>query len=319
MSDAKTELLARIAWLYYVNKKTQEEIGSLYRLSRPSVQRYLNQALDSRIVVTRIDHQQISRCMELAEQLCERFDLQQCDVAPSHRHASPAEFRANLGETGAQVMERFIRSPEPITVALGSGTTLRECIDRMDSFNRPEHNVASLAGLTTPEGTPSEFDLVTPFALKTGARRYYLPAPLVLPTPEELSALQGLTIYRVVEALVLQANVSFVSISPLLADSPFLREGFMEKTELEKLTDTGACGEILGQVFDEHGVLINSAFNERLAGVRIEPPASRLIIGISGGPSKHRPMLAALRGRWINGLVTDEESARYLLEHSPSE
>jgi len=47
MSDAKTELLARIAWLYYVNKKTQEEIGNLFGLSRPSVQRHLNQALDS--------------------------------------------------------------------------------------------------------------------------------------------------------------------------------------------------------------------------------------------------------------------------------
>ena len=72
MSDAKTELLARIAWLYYVNKKTQEEIGNLFGLSRPSVQRHLNQALDSRIVVTRIDHQQISQCMELSERLCER-------------------------------------------------------------------------------------------------------------------------------------------------------------------------------------------------------------------------------------------------------
>ena len=128
-------------------------------------------------------------------------------------------------------------------------------------------------------------------------------------------ALEGLTIYSVVEALASKADISFVSISPLLIDSPFLREGFMEKAELEKLIMTGACGEILGQVFDEHGTIINSTFNERLAGVRIEPPTSRLIIGISGGSSKHRPILAALRGQWINGLVTDEITARYLLEH----
>ena len=315
MSDAKTELLARIAWLYYVNKKTQEEIGNLFGLSRPSVQRHLNQALDSRIVVTRIDHQQISQCMELSERICERFELRQCDIAPSNPQTNLTEIRCNIEETGAQVMERFIRKPEPITFALGSGTTLRNCIDRIDCFNRPEHNVASLAGLTTPDGTPSEFDLVTPFANKTGARRYYFPFPLVLPSPEERLALEGLTIYSVVEALASKADISFVSISPLLIDSPFLREGFMEKAELEKLIKTGACGEILGQVFDEHGAIINSTFNERLAGVRIEPPTSRLIIGISGGSSKHRPILAALRGQWINGLVTDEITARYLLEH----
>ena len=34
------------------------------------------------------------------------------------------------------------------------------------------------------------------------------------------------------------------------------------------------------QVFDEKGLLIQSAFNERLAGVRINPPTKRLIVGI---------------------------------------
>ena len=139
--------------------------------------------------------------------------------------------------------------------------------------------------------------------------------PLVLPSSKERNYLQNLSIYRVVETLSLEADVSFVSVSPLLNDSPFRREGFIDRDELKKLKEKGACGEILGQVFDDKGVLIQSAFNERLAGVRIKPPTKRLIIGISGGPAKHRPLLVALRGQWVNGLVTDEETARYLLKH----
>ena len=315
MSVKNNSMLARIAWLYYINKKTQEEIASIFNLSRPSVQRYLNQALNSKIVITRINHQHINQCMELSEKLSERFKLKLCDIAPIHPNQTTNEIKSNLGEVGAQIMERFIRSSKPITVALGSGSTLQECIDRLDSFNRPEHNVTSLAGMTTPEGTPSEFDLVTSFAQKTGSRRYYLPAPLVLPSSKERNNLQNLSIYRVVETLSLEADVSFVSVSPLLNDSPFRREGLIDRDELKKLKEKGACGEILGQVFDDKGLLIQSDFNERLAGVRINPPTKRLIIGISGGPAKHRQLLAALRGQWVNGLVTDEETARYLLKH----
>ena len=253
--------------------------------------------------------------MDFSEQLSDRFNLKLCDIAPSHPNDNENEIKSNLGEVGAQIMERFIRNSKPITIALGSGSTVQECIDRIDSFNRPEHNITSLAGMTTPEGSPSKFDLVTSFAQKTGSRRYYLPAPLVLPSSKERSNLQSLSIYRVVESLSLNADVTFVSISPLLNDSPFRREGFIDKDELKKLKEKGACGEILGQVFDEKGILIQSAFNERLAGVRIKPPTKRLIIGISGSPAKHLPLLASLRGKWINGLVTDEETARYLLQH----
>ena len=105
--------------------------------------------------------------MELSEQLTVRFNFKLCDIAPCHPNDTENEIKSNLGEVGAQIMERFIRNLKPITVALGSASTLQECIDRLDSFDRPEHNITSLAGMTTPEGTPSKFDLLTSFAKKT--------------------------------------------------------------------------------------------------------------------------------------------------------
>ena len=38
-----------------------------------------------------------------------------------------------------------------------------------------------------------------------------------------------------------------------------------------------------------------------------------LAIGIAGGPEKVAPLLGALRGGYINGLVTDEQTAQGLL------
>lgn len=168
MPGSKTELLARIAWLYYVNEKTQEEIGRLYNMSRPSVQRCLNEAQNQGIVVTRLDHSLIEGCMEIALKLIERFDLNLCEVAPTFPKSATKEILDSVCETGALVMERFVRDPDPVSFALGSGTTLKECIKRMNHFDRVDHSVTTLAGLTTPNGTQSEFDLVTPFSEKTG-------------------------------------------------------------------------------------------------------------------------------------------------------
>lgn len=59
----------RIAWHYYVQKQNQEEIATNLNLSHQSVQRYLSQALEQGIVVTRIDYRYLSECMELGQEL----------------------------------------------------------------------------------------------------------------------------------------------------------------------------------------------------------------------------------------------------------
>jgi DNA-binding transcriptional regulator LsrR (DeoR family) len=41
-------------------------------------------------------------------------------------------------------------------------------------------------------------------------------------------------------------------------------------------------------------------------------------IGVSGGVAKRDAALAAVRGGWINVLITDEETAEYLLEQGPA-
>ena len=72
--------------------------------------------------------------MEIALKLIERFDLRLCEVAPTFPKSSTKEILDSVCETGALVMERFVRDPDPVSFALGSGTTLKECIKRMNHF-----------------------------------------------------------------------------------------------------------------------------------------------------------------------------------------
>ncbi|MEC7218167.1 MAG: sugar-binding domain-containing protein, partial [SAR324 cluster bacterium] len=152
---------------------------------------------------------------------------------------------------------------------------------------------------------------------KTGAQGYYFPAPLVLPTLAEKQLLEQLTVYQRVMKIVEQASVAFASVSPLHTNSAFLKEGLMTTEEWQHLQKQGACAELLGRVLDEDGRLLNEEFTDRLAGEVLKPSPDRLFVCISGGTQKHQALYSILQGKWVNGLVTDEQTAHYLLQMAP--
>ena len=59
--------------------------------------------------------------MKLGQELKARYLLDLCEVAPASVEQSAEEVFQSLCVLGAQVMERFIRSEEPCTFALGVG------------------------------------------------------------------------------------------------------------------------------------------------------------------------------------------------------
>ena len=54
--------------------------------------------------------------------------------------------------------------------------------------------------------------------------------------------------------------------------------------------------------------------NSRLTSVPRTIPARGLVVGVAQGTGKILPILAALRGRVVNGLITNETTARSVLD-----
>ena len=83
--------------------------------------------------------------------------------------------------------------------------------------------------------------------------------------------------------------------------------------EIAELIELGAVGEVAGWAYNQQGVLLNQGTNTRVAGVPLEQPVKRLTVGIAGGAHKTEAILAALKGKLINGLITDEFVAEAIL------
>jgi len=73
-------------------------------------------------------------------------------------------------------------------------------------------------------------------------------------------------------------------------------------------------GELIGWAFDAQGHVIEGGTNSRLTSIALQAPARGLTIGAAVGPAKVAAIRAALKGRLLNGLITDEATAGAILK-----
>ena len=302
---------ARAGWLYFVAGNTQDEIARKLRVSRPTAQRLVSLALSERLITFRLDHP-IAACMELAAALSAQFGLAFCEVMP----ADPTSDNPTLGvaESAAAFLEQRLRDPEPIVVAIGTGRTLRaavECVPRMKCHH---HRLVSLVGHISMQGSASFFDVLARLSDLTEAPHYPMPLPVVVPTESQRSQLMQLEpVTRVVE-LGRAADVTLVGVGRMDESAPLHLDGFISSAELADMRRLGAVGEVTGWAFDAAGRIIETGTNERLTSVPRTVPPPRLVVGVAQGTGKVLAIHAALRGRIINGLITNETTARSLLD-----
>lgn len=302
---------ARAGWLYFVAGNTQDEIARKLNVSRPTAQRLVSLALSERLITFRLDHP-IAACMELAAALAARFELGFCEVVP----ADPASDSLTLGiaESAAALLEQRLRDETPMVVAIGTGRTLRAAVELMPRMKCHHHKLVSLVGHISMQGSASFYDVIARLSDLTEAPHYPMPLPVVVPTMDQRDQLLRLEpVIRVIE-LGQAADVTLVGIGRMDESAPLHLDGFISAGELAEMRRLGAVGEVTGWAFDAAGRIIATGTNERLTSVPREVPPSGLVVGVAQGTGKVLPIHAALRGRIINGLITNETTARSLLD-----
>jgi DNA-binding transcriptional regulator LsrR (DeoR family) len=107
--------------------------------------------------------------------------------------------------------------------------------------------------------------------------------------------------------------VAFIGIGDIGPKCPLHVDGFITAAEVQELMELGAVAEMLGLPIDDEGRRVSSPTGRRVTSVPPDAPPKRPTIGFAGGARKHRAVLAALKGGWLSGLVTDEACARAAL------
>jgi len=302
---------ARAGWLYYIAGNTQDEIAKKLKVSRATAQRLVSLCLSERLITFRLEHP-IAACMELAARLTEKYGLRFCEVVPTDAAAPTAV--AGVAERAAALLEATLRAEKPAIIAIGTGRTMRAAVEQIAPMDCPNHQVVSLVGNISPDGSASFYDTLARLADLTKARHYPMPLPVFLASDAERQQVMKIAPVSRVRALAEKADLRLVGIGQFDLNAQVFLDGFISREELLEMLRMGAVGEVTAWAMDADGHVLPGGTNKRLTSVPLPIPAKALTVGAAVGPSKVVPIRAALKGRVINGLITDEATAQALLK-----
>src|SRR6202012_2256033 len=302
---------ARAGWLYFIAGHTQDEIAKMLKVSRASAQRLVSLCLAERLITFRLEHP-IAACMELAARLKDLFHLAYCEVVPTDPAAQLSA--AGIAERAANVLESTLRAEKPAIVALGTGRAMRAAVERVSPIDCPNHQIVSLVGNISADGSARFFDTVGRLAERTKARHYPMPLPVLMSSEDERNRMVRIDPIAKVKAVAAKADLRLIGIGQMDQKAQVHVDGFVPREELYEMMRLGAVGEITGWAYDAKGKLIKGGPNRRLTSIPPQVPAATATTAAAVGRAKVQAIKAALAGRLINGLITDEATARAILD-----
>lgn len=304
--------MLQAARLYYENNLTQQQVADELGSSRPTVSRLLRMARREGIVRIGIVDP-FATVEQVAVRLAETFHLRQAVIVAGEGLSGDLLHR-RLGFAGAEYVQRILEHGD--VVGMGWGRTLHAVVRAVDTARTVAIQVFPLIG-GMGQISPSfqVNDLARGLAQSCGGtwQPFYVPASV-----DDPAALEGLLQVADVKS-VMQTwptlDVALVGIGhfALQRQSSMLFSSYMGPDEMQELERRGAVGDLCGRYFDIHGR--QCARRPGLIGISLEQlEALDNVIGVAGGKKKVEAILGALRGGYLNVLVTDTVTAEAVLE-----
>ncbi len=306
-SIAQRRLMVRIAKMYYYDNMSQQGIADVLEISRSNVSRLLRLSREMDIVDIRINDASL-KSIEISEKLKDMFALKQMIVVPSNH--DPNINLSNIGVAAARHIEKQLK--DNMKVGVSWGQSVYQTIFHSTPIVRANIDVVQLMGGTAwDDSYMYGVQLILSFADKLGGSAKMLHSPLTLKSRQVRDMLmQEDDIKRHFE-MTKKLDIAVIGIGSNFGDaSTMVHSNYITKEESEQLWSQGIKCHICGRHIDMEGKLADIEYNNRVIGIELEDLKQiGNVIAIAGGRHKVEPITAALRGGYIDTLVTDEETA----------
>lgn len=312
MEDYKrTELLVKVAKLYYEHGYSQDMVAKAMNLSRPYISKLLNEAKEAGIVrIEVIDPVNSESLVE--KKLMEAFQLDKVI-------AVPAEAGENLlpvmGREAARYLNSIIKSGDIIGVSWGE--TVYHCSRAMERRRDLENiTVVQLCGgITNLSKNIYATEVTRNISAALGGTSYSLPLPAVVDDGTLKKIMLQDRMISTVNELGERANIALFTMGAFGLRSALVRAEYLTEGQMAELGKMGAVGDVCSHVIDIEGRICDASLDARTIATPLENiKAKEHRIGVAMGLSKVECICGALRAGLLNVLITTEETAGWVME-----
>ncbi len=308
-------LIVRITRMYYEQNLNQPQIAKHLGISQATVSRALQRAREEGIVRFSISVPP-GIYSDLEESLIQKFNLRDAIVVDVHEDDDERIIEREIGAAAAYYLESILRPNDVIGISSWSATLLA-LVDAMVPQSRKTgiKVIQILGGIGNPSAEVHANRLTSRLADLLHGTAVYLPAPGIVGSEAALQVILDDIYVKKTIAQFQEVTTALVGIGALEPSKLLAASGnIFSASELELLRKHGAVGDILLRFYDSNGKLIKTPLNHRVVSMELEQLKKvDRSIGVAGGKRKAASIKGALRGGWINILITDHFTASQLL------
>ena len=303
----ENSLIIKVAWKYYIEGMTQNEIAKALNLSRMKVIKYLDIAKANNIIQFKINLDKFDD-MDLQTKIKRQYDLQDIYIVP----AATQNLLDSLTKAAAQYIEDRITSDTMINV--GYGQAVSRTLGHLNISTKYKVTFVSLSG-GVKFYIPTAIDSSADYYTNPNYNHYIMPAPLVVSTKQLAEQLICERPIKKIFEMIPYSTITIIGIGAVNEQATIVKEGYLNTNEMEILKSMGAVGDLLSQFYDINGQVLDYKVHKQLVSTNIEVLKSlHHVVAVAGGLEKRDAIIGALRGGYIDVLITDEAVAKSLIE-----
>jgi DNA-binding transcriptional regulator LsrR (DeoR family) len=309
-------LILKVCHQFYRLGLSQTEIAEKLGVSRFQVARMLRTALEDGYVVVKILEPERWHA-DLEQAIEERYGLKTAIVVDND-NLDDDEVKRRIGDAAGRYLLETLSDGDTLGVSLGS--TIQTLVDQLpDRIHKRVEVVQLIGGSPHIRSQDSPAFLTTQLADLFRARSHLLYAPAVVGGISLRDSLLADSSIKATYAMYHELNVAVLGIGALAqgTTSRLLYGGIIDETLLRTLLEQGAVGDVLSYIYRVDGSLVATALDDCVVAI----PLQDLLrvpcrIGVAAGMAKVQAIEGALRGGFINVLVTDSMVAKALCNSS---
>ncbi|MEW9700753.1 sugar-binding transcriptional regulator [Paenibacillus sp. SI8] len=312
MGGDKLEKIIDAARMYYQLDYSQQDIAKKLGVSRPTVSRFLQQAKAEGIVQIKI-MDPTENNENLASQLEEKFKLKKVVVTSVPQYEEHI-VKKYIGEAAANYLYETVKAGD--TIATTWGTTLYEVAVHLQNKHVKDVAVVQLnGGVSYSETNTYASEIIHLFGAAFNTSPHLLPLPAIVDHAVVKQAIEADRHIRKILDMGKKANIAVFTVGAPSEDSVLIKANYFSPGDLDIIHAKGV-GDICSRYIDLEGSICSEELDRRTIGIDLaELRTKEKSILVAGGMKKIEPIYGAISGKYANTLITDQFTAKYLLEY----
>ncbi|MBI3910037.1 MAG: hypothetical protein HY320_03785 [Armatimonadetes bacterium] len=326
------QLAYQVARLKVEEGLSQEAIAEELDLSRGTVQKLWVIAQEQNIYIEGvIPPVGVDFLVDLRKKVIQRLGLKGVRLVPGRSAMLDGTLPANAREVilhsaaaaAAEYLGKHVMNGDILCLAWGR---VVHAIIRLLNIKHPRPNLTIVPMLGVMSVQPHWFEanaLVEAAAAAYQTNHYYcLPIPAVVRNAAQKRVAMQLPLVTPVLQQVRRASFVVTSLAPPdPQESTLVRYGMLDRSDIQRVIQCGAIGEICAWWFDPEGHPVPDHNIEPIGlgldGLRHVVEGNGTVMAmVAADRQRIAPLLAAIKGRLVNVVVTDHVTAEELLRRA---